>query len=305
MRGQAVVLLRTGSNHVLVATACWHKREGKPVWGADSVLLAVRNLRLTIANCELEATLKSKRKWVTSENSVRPKSARLLIGVLALFALQATGCRMLNPPVTMRTLTARELASDGLDALQQDETERAQSLLRKACRMCPDDSRMRIHLARALRRRGDYQEATRELEKAVEKSEEDPALIIELGELQLEQADAQAALELAHRACELAPRLPQSWGLLGRARFELGRNEAAVQAFHKALTLDSENESFRLGLVDCYLKNGQPRRALSNLELLAGKYPPQRIPEGVSSRMQQVNQRLGLARNATEDARWR
>ena len=210
----------------------------------------------------------------------------------------ATGCRVLQQPVSMRTMTARELASDGLDALQQDEPDRAQSLLSRACKMCPEDKRIRIHLARTLRQRGDYSEATRELEKALGKSKDDPALLVELSELQLDQGNAQAALELANQACELAPKLPDTWAMVGRAQFAQGRNKDAAGSFHKALILNPDAEAVRLALVDCYIQNGEPHRALSNLELLAAKYPRQRVPEEVSMRLAGVYQRLGLQRDA-------
>jgi len=221
------------------------------------------------------------------------------MGIL-VFSFASGGCQVLKKPVSLSTLTARELESDGLDALQKDDTEKAQGLFRRACSICPEDSRLRVHLAQALRRRGNLSEATREMKKAIEESVAEPTLQIELGEMYLEQGDFGQALIQSQKALDSDPRLASAWNLRGRALANAGRHDDAINSFHKSLHLNSTDEKTRFALTRSYSAIGKHRRALSNLELIAAAYPFNRQPEQLALELGSAYSNLNLDDKALE-----
>ncbi len=183
-------------------------------------------------------------------------------------------------------MTAERLAKQwtnvGIDALNSGRLAQAKSLFVRATTENPQDQMAHIHLARTLRRENELEPAIEHLQRGLALSgNRDPGLMAELGELYLETEQWSAASEQAERALSIDHRCAAAWALQARIHHARGDRESALSGFQHAASLDPGLKEIQLSIAQIYHQTGQPLRALSAIEQLAGGYPADHAPEAI------------------------
>jgi tetratricopeptide (TPR) repeat protein len=138
----------------------------------------------------------------------------------------------------------------------------------------PVDARLEVILAKNSRKlgsdamqRGDYEEAVRLYRLAIEYNPDDTFALNNLAwTLAYDlQTDLDAALDYALRAVELDPD-PSYYDTLGMVYYRLQRYDEALAAYTEALTLEPDLAASLLGRADVYVKLGEIKEAIRDLE---------------------------------------
>ncbi|KKN95293.1 hypothetical protein LCGC14_0178200 [marine sediment metagenome] len=117
--------------------------------------------------------------------------------------------------------------------VSQGETQRAISMLQQGLRDFPDDTRMRLLLARMLIANDDFDAAAVQFKQLVEQNPDDMELLLTLGLVNLESGDAKAAVDYLEHAATLDPENSVASYHLGLAYQEAGRPDDALQAWQE------------------------------------------------------------------------
>ena len=173
----------------------------------------------------------------------------------------------------------RELTYDALNALHRGHVDRAETLLSEATEVCPNDQRIREHLAHTLVQKGDLDRAIVHMTQAVNSSGGDPRLHVELGRLYLTSRQPHIAYQHALKALQGNRQLAPAWALKGRAELENGQFETALASLHRSLGYDDQQTDVSMDIARTYQKLGRPGRALATIELLSKNFPPGQEPQ--------------------------
>ena len=193
----------------------------------------------------------------------------------------AIGCACCRNPVGDNVIAARQYSLRGMEAMQRENWDEAESLFARAVSTSPVDERARCRYAETLWKRGARQEAIAQMEEAVRLSSNDPKLLVELGEMHLAGGDLARAAERAEQAVAADGRSASAWALRGDVLRRTGHAAEALACYHRALTYQEHFPHVQLAAADIYRKSGRPQRTLATLELLAGQYPPGQEPAEV------------------------
>lgn len=197
-------------------------------------------------------------------------------------SLGLVGCATLKPsPVPEHVVQARQLSLGGIDAMQQDQWEKAEWLFKKAIEKCPADERAHQQFAEALWHRDARAKAIEHLERSVELSGGDPHRRVRLGEMYLAENQIEKAWQQAEAAIESQRKLASAWALRGDILRKQGRLQEAVANYHRALSEQPQYPQVQLAAAGVYRELNRPRRALATLEVLATQYPPSEVPQEV------------------------
>lgn len=189
------------------------------------------------------------------------------------------GCCSFGDRASKRNVAeARELTSLGLNALHRGRPAEASRFLRQACDTCPEDTRIRRHLASSLTESGRADLAIYELKQAIEQSSVDPATHVELGTLLLAQGQPHAAREQAMLALELNRQMSEAWLLKGRCEKADNQLQVAIDSLHRAANYNPESRETRLELAECWAASGEPLRAMTAIEIYNANYADDQIP---------------------------
>jgi tetratricopeptide (TPR) repeat protein len=184
--------------------------------------------------------------------------------------------------VDEQTLSGRQLASKGVDALQRGRSGDAEQLLSQATKLCPLDERIRWHYADTLWSHGAHQRAVQQMEEAVRLSGGNAELRVRLGEMylalgDLEKADREAELGLAGN-----PQLPSGWALKGDVLRQRGQLDECLCCYHRALGYVPHYPRVQLALGETYRDQKRYTRALATLRALSEGYPVGEVPPQVT-----------------------
>jgi tetratricopeptide (TPR) repeat protein len=244
---------------------------------------------------------------------VKVKASKLSI-MMVISIAGLVGCQSLSPfqsSATRKSMTQRlsqQWTNLGLDALNTGRLGQAKSFFARATAENPKDQLARINLARTLRQEGDLAAAIEQMQQGLELSGNlDPQLITELGEMQLQAGRWLPAQQQAELAIKLDHRCGSAWALRGRLHHARGESEAALTAFQRAVSLDPNLTEVQLEIASVYQATNQPLRALSAIEKVLHRFPPDQQPESallakgeVLIQLQQLNTALEVLQLASE-----
>jgi tetratricopeptide (TPR) repeat protein len=207
----------------------------------------------------------------------------LLLGVGLLIGVGGvSGCASLwKCPVSDDVVSARQISLRGVDAMQREEWEEAETLFRKALRTCPTDERAHRCFAEILWRKGATQDAIAHMREAARLSGEPAEATIALGEMHLAREELTAAAKCAREALAYRKDLPAAWMLLGNVQRLEGDLQPALNSFHRALSLRPEDARLQLTVAQVYRQLNRPQRTLAVLAALTEQYPAGEEPRDV------------------------
>ena len=168
----------------------------------------------------------------------------------------------------------RELSQQGVEALEREDWQTAESSFSQAIQICPIDPIARRNYCEVLWKRGDRPAALNQLHEAIALRSSDPALHLRLAELSLEMADYDTCYREVNEAIDLEPTLAEAWLLRGKLMWRSGRLNQSMTDLHRALKYDPEQRDTLYLLAEVHRGLNQPQQALNVLYQLAEIYPP-------------------------------
>jgi tetratricopeptide (TPR) repeat protein len=114
-----------------------------------------------------------------------------------------------------------------------------------------------------------WPEAAKAFKSSLEHQREDAEAWYNLGLAEGKQGKHQEAREALIKALNLKPDYVPALNNLGMANIKLNRWEEAKKSFDKALSLKSDSPEAHLGLLACYIKQGDSRAAARTYQTLA------------------------------------
>ena len=194
------------------------------------------------------------------------------------------GCRSIEKkaPTQEAVATGRQLARQGISALDAGRCQEGETLLQQAVAAVPSDPEAHRYLAEALWQRGAASEAIQHIESAQVLSPSDPAVIVRAGEMLLATGDHARALQAGNRAIELDPKLSDAWALRGRVWWLKKQPDSALADLQRALKFSPSAPDLLIDVANIYYQQGQPQRCLTTVHRLldihaAGEEPLEAI----------------------------
>lgn len=178
-------------------------------------------------------------------------------------------------------VSARQIALQGLDAVQAQQWEQAEQLFAKAVDVCPTDERVRWRYAEALWHRGVKGEAIDHMQQATQLSGGDPELLVHLGQMYLGNDDLPHALQVANRTIDSGHHLADAYRLKGDVLVRQTKWHEALANYHAALSIRETYPEVQMAVAHVYFEHGRPQRALSTLLTLSQNYPAAHVPTDV------------------------
>jgi len=192
------------------------------------------------------------------------------------------GCRSArNEPVDLSVASARELSFRGIDAMQQGNWAKAESLLDKAVRTCQTDVRAHRNYAETLWQRGESTLALHHMQEAARLSDGEPELLVRLGEMHLATGKLDEAAKQADAAIRRNRHMASAWALQGDVQLQRGDRDEALANYHRALCYQEHFPRVQLMIAAIYQHTSRPRRMLATLDSLQDQYPAEQVPQDV------------------------
>lgn len=211
-----------------------------------------------------------------------PRRLKILDVWTFLVIAASAGCSSLHQGSVLRSVaTCRQLSTQGINALERGELERAESLLSQAVQTCPADIDARRHFAEALWRRGQRERAVTQLEEAQKINDQDPAVVIRSGEMYLELGRLLEARRVAQRAVELDPQSAPAWLLRGKTFAAAGQQDEALANYQRALTYAPASQAALFAIAEVHRSRREPEQALATLQSLLETYQAGDEPQDI------------------------
>lgn len=228
-----------------------------------------------------------------------PAPRRVALGALVLVWI--TGCRFpIGGNANHRSLVkGRQLAHQGMNALERDDAAGAESLLAEAVEASPGDAEVRRQHAESLWRSGKRKEALGEAEEAASLNPDDPMIQVRMAEMKMEMGDVPGGWNNIQAALDLDPKLPAAWITRARGMSRVGNTKQALADYQRALGFDPDNREVLLETAELYRGMNRPARALVCLQCLADTYPPNEEPDRVHELQGLAYMALGRYDDAT------
>ncbi len=208
-------------------------------------------------------------KWLMG--SVAPPHLFRAMAALLLGAALVS-CAGLSRRPKDDVVTARQIASQGVEAMRAGNWDQAEQLFEQAVTACDVDERVRSHYAECLWRRSGQGEAIAHMSEAVKLSNRDPALMVRLGEMSLAQGDLHRAGNLASQAIGTGPQLASAFRLEGDVLRREGHWREALASYHRALSLQEDYPEVQMAVAEVYYQHGRYQRSLATLQSLSSSY---------------------------------
>jgi len=113
-----------------------------------------------------------------------------------------------------------------------------------------------------------WPEAAQAFKTSLQYQPEDPEIFYNLGVAQGRMGQHQEALEAFEKAVSLKPEYVAALNNLGMANIKLNRWAEAKRAFDKALKLKANSPEAHLGLLACYIQEGNRQAATRTYQTL-------------------------------------
>lgn len=202
--------------------------------------------------------------------------------VLLVAGISAAGCRSTrNDAVDLSVASARELSFRGIDAMQQGDWAKAESLLDKAVKTCQTDVRAHRNYAETLWQRGESTLALQHMQEAARLSDGEPELLVRLGEMHLAAGHLEEAGQQADAAIRRNRHLASAWALQGDVQLQRGNRDEALANYHRALCYQEHFPRIQLMVASIYRHTNRPHRMLATLESLYDQYPAEQVPRDI------------------------
>src|SRR6188474_1433468 len=154
----------------------------------------------------------------------------------APFGVESNALPPLGPQLSQAEIQAT--FRDGLSALKRGRLAEAEQLLSLTLRRDPDHVPARINLALVFDRRGDKEQALRELRAAARIDGTRPEVYLNLGAVLAEMGRTADAYDYLRRVIQLAPDLFEAHYDLGLLHYRNGQLEEAQPSFERALEIE-------------------------------------------------------------------
>jgi len=204
------------------------------------------------------------------------------ISIVALFLL------LLLIPLQLSAQHAEEIDSlidKGIQYERDNKLQQAIDTYRYILEFDPDNTLVRIRLAKLLSWTNQYDEALLILDEVLEKNPEQPEALFRKAQILSWQGSFDESIQLFKAYLELEPNHPD--GLMGLARvyFWSGQHEPAIDYFHKAMDAGASEEEARVSIAKVALSMGDNDYAESELETVLAINPEheeaKRLLEGI------------------------
>lgn len=159
--------------------------------------------------------------------------------------------------------------SEGIEAIQAQEFERAKSVLTAARADAPKDPQAAFYLGVALQALGDTSGAAREFEAALALEPKLAEASVNLSAMWLDQEMPDKALPVIERGLAHAPKHPDLLVNRALALEAAGKTLEAVKAYGAAVQARPDDVELRLAYADMLLTTEQPGPALEQVKVAA------------------------------------
>jgi superkiller protein 3 len=157
----------------------------------------------------------------------------------------------------------------GLALARLERYQEAVGPLQEAVRLAPSWASARKDLGAAYLKLKRWPEATRACKAFLKHQPQDPEVLYYLGVAEGKQGRHQEARAAFEEALRLKPEYVQALNNLGMANIKLNRWNEAKQAFDRALGLKADSPETHLGLLACYIQQGDRQAASRTYQTLA------------------------------------
>lgn len=203
-------------------------------------------------------------------------------------------------PVPPSVAAARQLARQGVAAMEVGQWQEAEQLLASAVEKTPEDPEAQRYLAEALWQRGEHRQALEHMAKAASLDTADVQIAVRAGEMLLESGEPHRAIRLADRAIRIDNSLATAWTLRGRAYAGEGELDRALADFQRSLLLAPNDAAVLMETAGIYHQRGQHERCLATLHRLQDNHGPDAPDTGVLELEAETYLALGRPQLAAE-----
>jgi len=204
------------------------------------------------------------------------------LAALCLAALcLASGCMSMRHQkiVPESVATCRQLARDGISAMELGNYNQACTLLESAVKSSPTDIDARRQLAEALWLQGRQQEAVVHMEAAVHLDPTNAQAMVRSGEMLLATGNDNRAFERAQQAIGLESTLAGAWKLRGRVYHRRNDLHHALADLQQALHYEPQEAEVLLEVAEIEYQLQRPQRSLIAVHHLLDNCPPGAEPQ--------------------------
>lgn len=233
----------------------------------------------------------------------QPVLRRFQYLTLFLVGISLTGCVLGKRTTPSYVTHAKQMWRKGISALESGEADKAESWLRKAAEVIPENGTTQRHLAEALWQGGKHQEAIAHAEEACRCTPSSSDTIIRAGEMCLASGAIDRAHHWGNRAIEINAQSPSAWGLRGRSHMKLGQIEQALADFQQALRYAPNDPQLLSDVASLHKARGDHRRCLTALHQVLDAYPPGQEPSEALAMAGEAYLSLGRSQEAIEALR--
>jgi tetratricopeptide (TPR) repeat protein len=193
----------------------------------------------------------------------------------------ASGCMsMRHQKIVPESVAAcRQLARDGISAMELGNTSQACTLLGNAVETSPTDIDARRQLAEALWLEGRQQEAVVHMEAAVRLDPTHAPTLVRAGEMLLASGNDTRAFERAEQAIRVEPTLAGAWKLRGRIFHQRNDLPHGLADLQQALHYAPQDSQVLLEVAEIQYQLQRPQRSLTTLHHLLDHCPPGAEPQ--------------------------
>jgi tetratricopeptide (TPR) repeat protein len=167
------------------------------------------------------------------------------------------------------TLSERELNyRQALDCIDNQEYDKAISLLDELAGPACRDPKVRYARAVALLSNGEYRRAGTDLAFTIALDRTQLQAYRHLGFVLLTMGKEESAIEVLEEALRRDPRFVEAWCVLADVHMDLGEHDKALNALDKALSLQPGNAEVHCKLAMYYMSRGDMRGLRAEYEVL-------------------------------------
>ena len=175
--------------------------------------------------------------------------------------------------------TCRQLARDGISAMELGNYSQACKLLEDAVNTSPTDIDARRQLSEALWHMGRQHEAVVHIEAAIRLDPAHVPTLVRSGEMLLSSGNIERAQERAEQAMGMDPTLADVWKLRGRVYHKRHESQRALADLQQALHYAPQDSELLLEVAEIQYQLQRPQQSLMTLHHMLDNCPPGAEPQ--------------------------
>ena len=263
---------------LLIVLGDAYRRRGNADRAEENYLLALNNQNddtdavLGLAQvAQLRGDSKTASAYLTRSKGLLAKSPDTLYR-FALVALKAGADEEANTALKQALKIKPDepayLILLGATWLQKPDIFEAEQAFRRALQFQPDSAQGQMYLGYCLLKQKKYSEAREWLEKSIQKDTGTPETYYYLGLIAQEQNDDAKAIALHTKAIELLPSYAQAHVALGATYLKLKNYPNAKQELEVAVKLNPDDQEAHYNLALLYARLKAPQRAQQEMQIV-------------------------------------